>query len=223
MSRKLLRKEHLFLSSFVLSTMIVIVFVLSLLMHLEAKAQIFETPLFDCQPSVTFKVDNYPGTKNIGRTNNLRRKTGSGYVAEGERIYVRGRVLDKLCVPVSDALVEIWQTDPEGNYESEDEHFSNTGSNRTGNEGKFSFLTIVPGSENENSAAHINFRVSHAELGELNTRMYFSRNRGNLIDYKLAELDSPAKPVGYRTEEYGGEKVYMFNITYDKKKKFLWY
>lgn len=50
----------------------------------------------------------------IYATNNLRRRVGSAFMAQGEPIKVTGRVLDSRCVPVNQVLVEMWHADHQG-------------------------------------------------------------------------------------------------------------
>ncbi|MEK6734747.1 MAG: hypothetical protein AABY27_06575, partial [Pseudomonadota bacterium] len=58
-------------------------------------------------------LTSLPGKFNT--TNNLARPANDGfYEAEGERIYIYGRILDTHCVPVSDAKIYIWQANKEG-------------------------------------------------------------------------------------------------------------
>mgnify|MGYP000235323065 CR=1 FL=1 len=53
--------------------------------------------------------------EKIAPYNNLLRTPGTPEVARGAKIIIQGRVLDENCVPVTDALVEIWQEDAFGN------------------------------------------------------------------------------------------------------------
>ena len=69
-------------------------------------------------PEIEIKADEakYPGSKLIKNTSNLRRKTGIAITAAGDRIYFTGKIVDSNCVPVPDALIEIWQADMGGAY-----------------------------------------------------------------------------------------------------------
>lgn len=49
-------------------------------------------------------------------TNNLRRKVGYAEFASGQCIQVIGRVLDRSCIPIQNALVQIWHADHNGFY-----------------------------------------------------------------------------------------------------------
>jgi len=106
---------------------------------------------------------------------------------KGERIVIRGRVLDGEGEAVPDALLEIWQADANGFYnhpddphrENADPNFRGFGRADTVAEGQFSFRTIKPGPVPFDSrrlqAPHINVRVfSRGLLTHLYTRFYFS-------------------------------------------------
>ena len=118
----------------------------------------------------------------------LTRNARAGGEPQGERIVVRGRVLDEDGRPVPDTLVEIWQTNAAGRYRHpSDRHdapldpdFSGEGRTRTDKEGKYRFLTVKPGAYpwgNHHNAwrpAHIHFSLfGPAWATRLVTQMYF--------------------------------------------------
>src|SRR5690625_7870671 len=71
----------------------------------------------------------------------------------GERIVIRGRVLDGTGRPVRNQLIEIWQANAAGRYiHKRDQHpapidpnFTGVGRTLTGDDGSYSFTTIKPG------------------------------------------------------------------------------
>jgi protocatechuate 3,4-dioxygenase, beta subunit len=106
----------------------------------------------------------------------------------GERIIVRGRVLDGDGHAVSYSLIEIWQANAAGRYaHAKDDHpapldpnFTGTGRTLTDNDGFYSFVTIKPGAypwRNHDNAwrpAHIHFSLfGPALVTRLITQMYF--------------------------------------------------
>ena len=105
----------------------------------------------------------------------------------GERVAVTGRVLDGTGTPLKDALLEIWQADHAGLYNSPSEtrgtadpHFTGWGRRPTDMEtGVFRFDTIKPGRvpfvDGRSQAPHISIWIvaRGINLG-LNTRMYFA-------------------------------------------------
>ena len=110
-----------------------------------------------------------------------------GPEAKGERITVVGQVFDGLGQPLKDALIEIWQADAAGLYNSPQEkrgkadpHFAGFGRQATdGATGEYRFETIKPGAvpfvDGRLMAPHITFWIiaRGINLG-LHTRMYFS-------------------------------------------------
>ena len=106
----------------------------------------------------------------------------------GERIIVRGRVVDGDGHAVSNSLIEIWQANAAGRYaHTKDDHpapldpnFTGTGRTLTDNDGFYSFVTIKPGAypwRNHDNAwrpAHIHFSLfGPAFVTRLITQMYF--------------------------------------------------
>jgi protocatechuate 3,4-dioxygenase, alpha subunit len=110
----------------------------------------------------------------------------------GERVVIRGRVVDGDGLPVPDALLEIWQANSHGKYaHPEDEQdkpldagFRGYGRIATSGDGSFRFATIkpgpVPGPERKDQAPHLVISVfMRGLLKRLVTRMYFPEPPGN--------------------------------------------
>lgn len=125
---------------------------------------------------------------------------------KGERITVRGRCIDGAGQPLRDALVEIWQADAAGLYQSATETRGTADLNFTGwgrkpadgATGEWVFETIKPGRvpfpDGRLQAPHITFWIvaRGINLG-LNTRMYFSDEAdANSKDPLLTRPDFPA-------------------------------
>ncbi len=106
----------------------------------------------------------------------------------GERILLRGRVLDTDGRPLPGTLVEIWQANAAGRYRHRrdtwdaplDPNFSGAGRCLTDERGRFHFLTIKPGAYpwgnhyNAWRPAHIHFSLlGRAFTQRLVTQMYF--------------------------------------------------
>jgi protocatechuate 3,4-dioxygenase alpha subunit len=118
----------------------------------------------------------------------------------GDAIEIVGSVLDGDGQPVPDALVEIWQADPQGRYASEedgrdgpaaDPHFTGFGRASTSAEGVFRFRTLkpgrVPGPGNSWQAPHIAVGVmGRGLIKRLVTRIYFEDEPANAEDPILA-------------------------------------
>jgi protocatechuate 3,4-dioxygenase, beta subunit len=114
----------------------------------------------------------------------------TGHAGEplGERIIVKGRVLDENGRPVANSLVEVWQCNAAGRYvHAADQHAAPLDPNFTGGgrcvtdaDGNYQFTTIKPGAypwRNHANAwrpAHIHFSLfGPSFLTRLVTQMYF--------------------------------------------------
>lgn len=114
----------------------------------------------------------------------------AGAETRGERISIEGRVYDGNGAPVTDALVELWQADAEGNYPGPDQAqpaaagFRGFGRMPTDSTGHFRFSTIkpgrVPGPGETLQAPHIAVTIfARGLLKHLVTRIYFPDGAGN--------------------------------------------
>ncbi len=129
--------------------------------------------------------------EKFNTTNNLVQKTGSFYAAFGELLNVQGTITDSFGLPIDGAIVEIWQTNSAGKYQTlldensdlVDRNFNMSGRTLTDNLGNYYFFTIMPGFY-LNRAPHINMNVYHPKFGKLETEMYFENHPKNNIDYQ---------------------------------------
>ncbi len=152
-----------------------------------------------------------------------------GADTKGERITIEGRVIDGTGVPVSDALLEIWQANADGRYNHAadrqkgalDPDFRGWG--RTGAEfktGLYTFETIKPGAvtgrHKRMMAPHINFWIVARGINiGLHTRMYFSDEQAaNEADpvLNLIEQKTRRSTLIANRSERGGNVVYTFDI-----------
>ena len=146
----------------------------------------------------------------------------------GERILVRGHVIDGSGTPLKDAMVEIWQADAEGLYNGRGEKrgtadpaFPGWGRQPTdGVTGEFRFETIKPGRvpfvDGRLMAPHITFWIVARGINiGLHTRMYFADEAtANAEDPVLARIEHKVRVptlVATRSEE-GGLPTYTFDI-----------
>jgi len=116
----------------------------------------------------------------------------------GQRILIKGQVLDGDGQPVTDALVEIWQADAQGFFNHEidpnqaqaDPHFYGFGRSDTVDNGCFTFKTIKPGTVPGQAAPFVNVRVfARGMLIHAVTRLYFADESGNEQDAVLYSID----------------------------------
>lgn len=121
----------------------------------------------------------------------------------GERITIRSRVIDGSGTPLKDSLIEIWQADADGLYNSPSEMRGTADPNFTGwgrcasdmETGEFVFKTIKPGRvpfrDGRPMAPHVTFWIvaRGINLG-LHTRMYFGdEEKANAEDPVLQRIE----------------------------------
>jgi protocatechuate 3,4-dioxygenase, alpha subunit len=161
----------------------------------------------------------------------------AGPNARGERITITGRVIDGAGAPLRDALVEIWQADAAGLYNSPSEtrgsadpDFSGWGRCPTDMDtGEFRFETVKPGRvpfrDGRPMAPHVSLWIvaRGINLG-LNTRMYFEDEaEANAADPILARIEHKGRiPTllgrregdGYRFDVHlqGPDETIFFDI-----------
>lgn len=117
----------------------------------------------------------------------------------GERIAIRGRVVDADGKPVNDAAVELWQSNSHGRYASPEDRqdkpleaaFRGYGRSLTDENGAFRFNTIkpgrVPGPGGKLQAPHLTVVIfMRGLLKQLMTRVYFPDDPANAEDPILA-------------------------------------
>jgi protocatechuate 3,4-dioxygenase alpha subunit len=145
----------------------------------------------------------------------------------GEKILMTGRILDGAGRPLTDALVEIWQADAAGLYNSPadrrgtaDPTFAGWGRQPTdAKTGEFRFATIKPGrvpySDGRPMAPHITVWIVARGINiGLHTRMYFGDEAAaNAQCPVLARIENPnrvATLIAPRRE--GTPPVYTFDV-----------
>ena len=125
----------------------------------------------------------------------------------GERITVTGRVIDGAGTPLPDAVLEIWQADADGLFNSPSEtrgradpDFTGWGRQPTDRDtGVYTFATIKPGRvpwiDGRMQAPYINFWIVARGINiGLNTRMYFGdEEAANAEDPVLAKIEHRAR------------------------------
>jgi len=121
----------------------------------------------------------------------------------GERITVTGRIFDGAGALVRDAVIEIWQADSAGLYNSPSEMRGTADPNFTGwgrcptraEDGVYSFETIKPGKvpfkDGRRQAPHITFWIVARGINiGLHTRMYFpEESEANAADPLLQRIE----------------------------------
>ena len=139
-------------------------------------------------------------------------------------IRLHGRVLDGAGEPVPDALVELWQTDPDGRVVRQpgslhrDGHtFTGWGRAATDRAGTYSFTTLTPGGSPDGPTYFALAVFARGLLDRLFTRAYLP---GQPDDRLLTSLDAAQRatlvakedPQGYRFDivlQGDGETVFL--------------
>lgn len=147
-----------------------------------------------------------------------------GDKAKGERIVIKGRVIDGADTPLKDALVEIWQADADGLYNSPSEMRGSADPNFAGwgrcptdmKTGEFRFETVKPGrvpfKDGRLMAPHVTFWIVARGINiGLQTRMYFADEaEANGEDPVLARVEHRHRVATLVAERDGD--TYNFDI-----------
>ena len=155
-----------------------------------------------------------------------------------ERIIVTGRVFDGDGQSILDAIVELWQADPLGQYSTRvidlapnpfgEPYFTGFGRVGTGTHPKhyFTFSTLKPGVIREGSAPHINVLLfMRGSLHCLRTRIYFSDEaEANAQDPLLNDVpeDRRATLIAQRRKQ-NGQVFYDFDMYMQGEKETVFF
>lgn len=115
-----------------------------------------------------------------------------------DTLELHGQVIDGAGEPVPDALIEIWQADPQGRFDHPDDPrgatvhpgFRGFGRCPTDAEGRYRFRTLAPGAVDAEQAPHIDVAVfARGLLRQVITRIYLpTETRANEGDPVLRSL-----------------------------------
>lgn len=169
-----------------------------------------------CTPNFVGNTGIYP--EDLG----IRMITGD---AKGERITVTGAVIDGAGTPLRDAMVEIWQADAAGLFNSPSETRGQADPHFTGwarspgdfDTGEFTFDTIKPGpvrlQDGRMQAPHITFWVVARGINiGLQTRMYFpEEDAANAADPALTRIEHKSR-IPTLIAKPDGPGKYRFDI-----------
>jgi protocatechuate 3,4-dioxygenase, alpha subunit len=154
-----------------------------------------------CTPTPALSRRPYPGKTVVPTSNRLARPKGKSLFADGQRLYLTGRVFDAACVPLREARVELWQADATGQYRyatlgelaNPYATFAGAGQVETDNRGEYLFETIMPAAT-ANQTSYINLRVTHPAMRmPLVTTLYFADNPRNMADPVYRRLPEVVK------------------------------
>jgi len=142
-------------------------------------------------------------------------RTGSASYGKGQPAWVEGVVSDTSGVPVSGAVVEIWQCDVDGHYhhprdgDRADAAFQGFGRVAVGKDGRYRFRTLKPAPYSGRTPhIHVKVKLDRHEL--LTTQLYVEGDPGNARDFLWRRLDDAGRAAltrrftasaeGWRTE-----------------------
>lgn len=174
----------------------------------------------------------YPVTDQLDKDNDLTLVQGKSVPAQGQAIYISGKVLDSDCQPIEGALVEIWQACETGKYNHPndpntaalDPNFQYFGRSVSKADGSYLFKTIIPGAYPADTdwvrPPHVHFRVIKRGYIELITQMYFAGNKYNNDDHILQSLSKEDQnsvvisPKDADSDQFGpNSKLYEFSLS----------
>ena len=155
----------------------------------------------------------YPVQRQHDEDSDLVRIVGQTGKAKGNVLNLRGRVVDESGTPKEGAIVEIWQADPQGNYNhprdsrsgKRDSNFQYWGKAMVQADGKYFFRTVLPGGYS-GRPPHIHYKVWINEQTSLTSQIYFNnhpqeKNRG------FRPAQSPLQVIDLepmKNDEFGG-------------------
>lgn len=171
-----------------------------------------------CKPTPMIFFKNFGPIEPV-HSNNLARKAGATEEASGEKIIIYGRILDVNCVPVSDAVVDLWQANAQGMYQFAnskeervkiedspyyDHNFSGSGKATSNNMGGFTFVTIKPGAK-ASDVPHIRVRIRHKDFDEFETKIFLDDIgfAGDKEVSKLSMADKEALLASTKISDFG--------------------
>jgi protocatechuate 3,4-dioxygenase beta subunit len=93
-------------------------------------------------------------------------------------LIIEGKVFSNCDDPINEASVEIWNADADGGYDLSD-NFIFRGSFKTGSDGRYKFMTIIPGQYLNGGTyrpSHLHFRITASGHEELVSQVYFAND-----------------------------------------------
>ena len=150
----------------------------------------------------------YPVQKPEDRDNDLFVLEGAAGRPSGEIVAFGGSLYDSSGMPVTGAVIEIWQTDDSGIYlhpgdanrSQRDVNFQSYGEALTGEKGGYSFRTIMPGGYDPRPR-HIHVKVQMDGRELLTTQFYFSNDSEASLDRIFAGAGEEVSALIMELEE----------------------
>lgn len=185
-----------------------------------------------CAPTRTVAAQNYPSAARIPPSNNLLLMAGKALPAEGQTLIIKGRVLDTRCMPVSEAVVELWQNSPTGKWllataqdaASPVPVFAGAGRTYTDKDGAFTFITAFPAPLGKR-APFVNVKVMRDAMPTLSTALFFAndaRNDGD-VSYRKVAAGARQDTTLRMSQSEGGDIVGEVDLVLPAKVPFRTY
>jgi protocatechuate 3,4-dioxygenase beta subunit len=157
----------------------------------------YQEIIFQCKITQSDKNHIIAKPKKFNRSNNLTRRSNDVFFSKGEPIIIEGYILDKNCVPITNASIQLWQSNAYGldqkkinpkefyknpeklaNY---DPQFANNGSTTSDNKGFYRFIVIEPCKK---CPKKIDLSVRHKKFKEIEKIISIDTSENeNLIRY----------------------------------------
>ena len=147
-------------------------------------------------------------------------RNGSLQYAQGQPVWVEGRVTDTAGVPLAGGVVEIWQCDAAGHYHHPGDGdkaapaFQGFGRVTLGRDGRYRFRTIRP-APYTGRTPHIHFKVRLPQRDLLTTQMYVAGDPGNARDFlwnNLSEAGRAALTVPFTPTSDGAKAEFALVV-----------
>ncbi len=144
----------------------------------------------------------YPDCEPDDSDNNLVNIGLRGVDAEGIKLDIFGTITNPEYKPLSDLIIEIWQTDNNGIYihssapdqKKRDKNFQGFGKTKSDLNGNFEFRTILPVAY-FGRPPHIHLLVRDEFSIKLITQLYFENHPLNESDYLFKKMNPEEKKI----------------------------
>ncbi len=134
----------------------------------------------------------------------------------GNKITIQGRVFGDDCVtPLKNALVEAWQCDTQGRYDSDSKEYTLRAGWETEGDGAYAFHTILPGKYLNGAKyrpAHIHFRVSAPGYKDLISQVYFEGDTHIKEDPWASDPRAKERILNFVMDDVNGGLTVYFDV-----------